>query len=76
MEFVLVFALILIAAIGGGVIVWAWTRDREDPVERLLRRTFVNDGVLHIKGGPLTSEQAREIKDAWERQYPFRRRAF
>lgn len=75
MEFILALALILVGVIGGLTIRWAWTRD-PDPVEKLLKRTFVEDGVLHIKGGPLTPEQAHQIRDAWDRQYPFRRRAF
>lgn len=76
MEFILSFSLILIGVVGTVAIAWAWRKD-PDPVSDLLnRRSFVRDGILHVEGKQLTPDEMQTIKDAWERQYPFRRRAF
>lgn len=75
MEFILAFSLIMVGLVSGMAIFWAVRKDA-DPVSKLLdRKAYIEDGVLHVEG-KLTPDEMQSIKEAWEREYPFRRRAF
>lgn len=75
MEFLLAFSLVMVGALSLGAIWWAFKRD-SDPVSALLRRSYIKDGILHVEGGKLTPDEMQSVKEAWDREYPFRRRAF